>query len=66
MLEFFYKEDESEEKKSSDDSIIKNKSVFNPPRNRDKILDQNIDFLIVWAFPICKKHQKATFQCSNR
>ena len=45
MLEFFYKENESEENKSSDDSILKNKSAFNPPRNRDKILDQNIDSL---------------------
>ena len=45
MLEFFYKENESEEEKSSDNSIIKNKSAFNPPRNRDKILDQNIDSL---------------------
>ena len=34
LLEFFYKENESEEEKSSDDSIIKNKSPFNPPRNR--------------------------------
>ena len=39
LLEFFYKEKESEEEKSSDDSIIKNKSVFNSPRNRDNILD---------------------------
>ena len=46
MLEFFYKKNESEENKSSDDSILKNKSAFNPPTNRDKILDQNIDSLI--------------------
>ena len=45
MLEFFYNENEWEEEKSSDDSIIKNKSVLNPPRNRDKILDQNIHSL---------------------
>ena len=44
LLECFYKESESEEEKSSDDFIIKNKSAFNPPRDRDKILDQNIDF----------------------
>ena len=31
LLEFFYKEKESEEEKPSDDSIIKNKSAFNPP-----------------------------------
>ena len=36
LLEFVYKENESEEEKSSDDSIIKNKSAFNPPRNRIK------------------------------
>ena len=45
LFEFFYKENESEEEKSSDDSITKNKSAFNPPRNRDKILDHNINFL---------------------
>ena len=33
LLEFFYGENESEEEKS-DDSIIKNKSAFNPPRSR--------------------------------
>ena len=38
-------ENELEEEKSSDDSIINNKSAFNPPRSRDKILDQNIDSL---------------------
>ena len=36
LLESFFKENESEEEKSADDSIIKNKSAFNPPRNRDK------------------------------
>ena len=45
LLEFFYKENESEEEKSSDDSIIKNKSAFNPSRNRDKLSDQNTDSL---------------------
>ena len=33
LLEIFYKENEWEEEKSSDDSIIKNKSAFNLPRN---------------------------------
>ena len=37
LLEFFYKENESEEEKSFDDSIIKNKSAFNPLRNRQNI-----------------------------
>ena len=51
LLEFFSKENDSEEGESSDDSIIKNKSSFNPPRNRDKILDQNIDCLNSLNFP---------------
>ena len=51
FLEFFSKENDSEEGESSDDSIIKNKSSFNPPRNRDKILDQNIDCLNSLNFP---------------
>ena len=45
LLEFLNKENESEEEKSSEDSIIKNKSAFNPSRNGDKILDQNTDSL---------------------
>ena len=65
MYECFCKEKVSEEKKSSDDFIIKNQSAFNPPRNRDKVLDQTLTLLIVWTFPICKKHPKATFQSSN-
>ena len=46
-LNFFIrsKEEKSDEEKSSDDSIIKNKSAFDPPRNRGKIVDQNIDSL---------------------
>ena len=59
MLEFFYKENESEEEKSSDDSIIKNKSALNPPRNRDKILDQNIDSLNSLNFPNLQKAPKS-------
>ena len=59
LLEFFYKENESEEEKSSDDSIIKNKSAFNPPRNRDKILDQNIDSLNSLNFPNLQKAPKS-------
>ena len=51
LLEFFNKKKESQEEKSSDDSIIKNKSVINPPRNRDKILIQNIDSLNSLNFP---------------
>ena len=58
LLEFFYKENESEEEKSSDDSIIKNKSAFKPPRNRDKILDQNIDSLNSLNFPDLQKSTK--------
>ena len=59
LLEFFYKEKESEEEKSSDDSIIKNKSVFNPPRNRDKVLDQNIDSINSLNFPNMQKAPKS-------
>ena len=59
LLELFYKENESEEEKSSDDSIIKNKSTFNPPRNRDKILDQNIDSLNSLNFPDLQKAPKS-------
>ena len=59
MLEFFYKEKESEEEKFSDDSIIKNKSAFNPPRNRDKILDQNIDSRDILNFPDMQKAPKS-------
>ena len=65
LLEFFYKENESEEEKSSDDSIIKNKPAFNPLRNRDKILDQNIDSLNSLNFPNLQKPEKSTFQSSN-
>ena len=59
MLEFFYNENESEEEKSSDDSIIKNKLVFNPLRNRDEILDQNIDSLDSVNFPNLQKPPKS-------
>ena len=54
LPEVFYTEIESEEDKFSNDSIIKNKSALNPPRNRDKMLDQKI-LLIVWTFLNCKK-----------
>ena len=59
LLEFFSKENDSEEGESSDDSIIKNKSSFNPPRNRDKILDQNIDSLNSLNFPSLQKALKS-------
>ena len=59
LLEFFSKENDSEEGESSDDSIIKNKSSFNPPRNRDKILDQNIDSLNSLNFPNLQKASKS-------
>ena len=59
MLELLYKENESEENKSSDDSILKNKSAFNPPRNRDKILDQNIDSLNSLNFRNLQKAPKS-------
>ena len=59
LLEFFSKENESEEGESSDYSIIKNKSSFNPPRNRDKILDQNIDSLNSLNFPNLQKAPKS-------
>ena len=47
LLEFFCMENESKDKKSSDDSIMKNKSTLNLPRNRDKILHQNINSLLM-------------------
>ena len=47
LHECFYKEKVSEEKKSSDDFILKIQSAFNPPRNRDKVLDQTLTPLIV-------------------
>ena len=59
LLEFFYKENESEEEKSSDDSIIKHKSAFNPLRNRDEILDQNISSLNSLEFPNLQKAPKS-------
>ena len=55
LLEFFYKENN----KSFDDSILKNKSAFNPPRNRDKILDQNIDSLNSLKFRDLQKAPKS-------
>ena len=55
LLEFFYKENN----KSFDDSILKNKSAFNPPRNRDKILDQNIDSLNSLNFRNLQKAPKS-------
>ena len=62
----FLSENELEEGKSPDDSIEKNKSALDPPRNRYKISDQNIDSLLnSLNFPICQKHLKATFQSSN-
>ena len=59
LLEFFYKENESEEEKSSDDFIIKHKSAFNPLRNRDEILDQNIGSLNSLEFPNLQKAPKS-------
>ena len=59
LLEFFYKENESEVEKSSDDSVIKNKSVFNLTRNKDKILDQNIESLNNLNFPNLQKAPKS-------
>ena len=58
LLEFFYNEDESEEEESSDDSIIKTKSAFSSPRNRDKILDQSIDSINSLNFPNLQKSTK--------
>ena len=58
LLEFFYNEDESEEEESSDDSIIKTKSAFSSPRNRDKILDQSIDSVNSLNFPNLQKSTK--------
>ena len=57
-LQIFLTENETEEAKSSDDSIIKNKSEFNPVRIRDKILAQNIDSLNSLNFPDLQKAPK--------
>ena len=61
FLELLYTENQSEEEKSSDDSIIKSKSAFKPPRNRDKILDQNTDLLNSLNIPDLQKAPKCNF-----
>ena len=66
LLKFFYKEKESEEEKSSDDSIIKNISEFYPPRNKDNLLDQNIDSLISLNFPDMHKAPKSNLSKLER
>ena len=58
LLEFFYKENESQEERSPDDSIKKNKSAFIPQRNRDRILDQNIDSINSLNFADLQKAPK--------
>lgn len=58
LLEFFYKENESQEERSPDDSIKKNKSAFIPQRNRDRILDQNIDSINILNFADLQKALK--------
>ena len=58
LLEFFYKENESQEERSPDDSIKKNKSAFIPQRNRDRILDQNIDSINSLNFADLEKAPK--------
>ena len=61
FLELSYTENQSEEEKSSDDSIIKSKSAFKPPRNRDKILDQNTDLLNSLNITDLQKAPKCNF-----
>ena len=59
LLEFFYKENESQEERSPDGSIKKNnKSAFIPQRNRDRILDQNIDSINSLNFADLQKAPK--------
>ena len=58
LFEFFYKENESQEERSPDDSIKKNKSAFIPQRNRDRILDQNIDSINILNFADLQKAPK--------
>ena len=58
LFEFFYKENESQEERSPDDSIKKNKSAFIPQRNRDRILDQNIDSINSLNFADLEKAPK--------
>ena len=58
LLEFFYKENESQEERSPDEKIKKNKSAFIPQRNRDRILDQNIDSINILNFADLQKAPK--------
>ena len=54
---------ESKEEKPSGDSIIKKKSVFNPPINRDKTLNRNIDSFNSLNFPdFVKSNKKQPFK----
>ena len=49
---------DQEEEKFYDDSIRYEKSSFNPPRNKDKTVGQNIDSLNSLNFPDLQKAQK--------
>ena len=42
-----------------------NKLAFNTPRNKDKILDRNIESLYNLSFPELEKSPKITFKRSN-
>ena len=60
LLEYFYKDNpEKEKNETSEISIIKDKSNFWPPRNRDKILDHNIDFINNLNLPDLNKTAKS-------
>ena len=60
-LNLFYTEKESGGEISSDDSIINTKSAFNPPRDRDRLLDQNTASLNSLNFPYLQKAPKSNF-----
>ena len=44
LTEFFHSSEKDKEKNDPNDSLVKPKAHFNPPRNRSKELDRQIDF----------------------
>ena len=45
LTEFFHSSEKDKERNDPNDSLVKPKAHFNPPRNRSKELDRQIDFL---------------------
>ena len=54
LVEFF-----AETENFDDDSLVRNKSTFNPPRNRERNLNMVIDFLNKQDFPERKPNNKS-------